>query len=438
MHLLTLHGQSTIIRCSYLCWRASHADLRLTCLPACLGCCCNNVLQEPMLAARIMIEDCMLLLSDVEDIDRMFAAAAVAAGGAAGGMAPPGGPVLIAPAQAQMLLHRRAALLGGIAASFRLPNAPTLPSAADSEAAAAATGGDGVFIRLMGLPKGRALVNKTLRLMFSAPPSAAGKGSKGAAAAGGSGAAAAAEGAAADDGGKSVGLDVIWALLRNAGLTFGPAVAAAAGSEAERRMTNATVALSAAASEMIKRLTTPEEAVACLAACIAGLEACAAAATAAGASQLLPLFPAGRLPADGSPDWLGSVLASLLLRSSELGLGSFAASGNMRTLGEGYDKDARELAEQEARESGDGADTAAATKWGQLLGRFAELIMLHLWALLQAVKGGGMAAAGGGVAVDVRPYLQKLSCVPLMRVLMAHCDAPQQEQLKSYLSELSH
>ncbi|KAF6262693.1 hypothetical protein COO60DRAFT_1699132 [Scenedesmus sp. NREL 46B-D3] len=386
--------------------------------------------QEPMLAARIMIEDCMLLLSDVEDIDRMFAAAAAAAGGAAGGMAPQGGPVLIAPAQAQMLLHRRAALLGGIAASFRLPNAPTLPSAKDGAAAATAAGGDGVFIRLMGLPKGRALVNKTLRLMFSAPPSAAGKGGKGAAAD--------AAAACAGGGSKSVGLDVIWALLRNAELTFGPAVAAAAGSEAGRRMTNATVALSAAASEMVKRLSAAEEAVACLAACIAGLEACAAATTAAGASQLLPLFPAGRLPADGSPDWLGGVLASLLLRSSELGLGSFAAAGNMRTLGEGYDKGARELAEQEARESGGGAGTAAATEWSRLLGRFAELVMLHLWALLQAVKGGGMAAAAGGAAVDVRAYVQQLSCVPLMRVLIAHCDAPQQEQLKSYLSELSH
>jgi hypothetical protein len=402
--------------------------------PADLSVCLRlYVLQEPMLAARIMIEDCMLLLSDVEDIDRMFAAAAA---GAAGGMAPPGGPVLIAPAQAQMLLHRRAALLGGIAASFRLPNTPTLTSAADS--AAAAAGGDGVFIRLMGLPKGRALVSKTLRLMFSAPPSAAA--SKAGKSSGGNDGTEGAAAVAEDGSSKSVGLDVIWALLRNAELTFGPALAAAAaaGSEAERRMTNATVALSAAASEMIKRLSTPEEAVACLAACNAGLEASAAAATAAGASQLLPLFPAGRVPADGSPDWLDSVLASLLLRSSELGLGSFAAAGNVRTLGEGYDKEARELAEQEARESSNAADSAAASEWSKLLGRFAELVMLHLWALLQSVKGGGMAAAAGGAAVDVRAYVQKLSCVPLMRVLMAHCDAAQQDQLKSYLSELSH
>lgn len=32
--------------------------------------------QEPLLAARIMIEDCMALLLDVEDIDRIFVAAA--------------------------------------------------------------------------------------------------------------------------------------------------------------------------------------------------------------------------------------------------------------------------------------------------------------------------------------------------------------------------
>lgn len=31
--------------------------------------------QEPLLAARIMIEDCMALLLDVEDIDRIFVAA---------------------------------------------------------------------------------------------------------------------------------------------------------------------------------------------------------------------------------------------------------------------------------------------------------------------------------------------------------------------------
>lgn len=387
-----------------------------------------------MLAARIMIEDCMLLLSDVEDIDRMFAAAAAAA--TAGMPAPPGTPGPISAADAHKLLHRRSALLGGIAASFRLPDSPVLPAEAT-----AATGGDGVFIRLMGLPKGRSLVSKTLRLMFSPPPTA-GKGSKGGAAptaAGSMNGVSSEDGSRGGGGGstKSIGLDVIWALLRNTELTFGPAVAASPGSEADRRMTGATVALSAAAAEMMKRLSRAEEAVACLAACNAGLEAAAAAATAAGVSQLLPLFPAGRVPSDASPDWLGSVLASLLLRASELGLGSFAAAGNVRTLGEGYDKEARELAEREAEEAAGGASAAAAAEWRALLARFAELIMLHLWGLVQALKGGGVVALPGGGNVDVRAFVQKLASVPLMRVLMAHCDAGQQEELRSYLSEVS-
>eukprot|EP00775_Hariotina_reticulata_P007112 gene7112-7326_t len=306
--------------------------------------------QEPMLAARIMIEDCMLLLSDVEDIDRMFAAAAAVA---VTGMAPPPGtPGHISTTMSRQLLHRRAALLGGIAASFRLPDTPTVSStgeqAADARDGGAALG-DGVFVRIMGLPKGRALVSKTLRLMFTAAPTvaAASKGSLAVEAVNG-------DAAAAADGSSSpnLGLDLIWALLRNADLAFGPAVAVKPGGEAERRMTDATIALSAAAAEKIKRLTQPAEAVACLAACLAGL------AAAGDANQLLPLFPAGRVPPDASPDWLHSILSSLLLRASELGLGSFAAAGNSVSLREG--------------------------------------------------------------------------------VLMAHCTAEQQDQLKSYLSELSH
>lgn len=372
-----------------------------------------------MLAARIMIEDCMLLLSDVEDIDRMFAAAAAAAN-------PPAVPSISA-SNAQALLHRRSALLDGIAASFRLPDTPILTADAAAAAMAAGAGGDGVFVRLMRLPKGRALVSKTLRLMFSAPPSVAAK------------AGPVPDAAAALENSKSrsaaTGLDVIWALLRKTEMAFGPAVAAAAGSEADRRMTDATVSLSAAAGEMVKRLTKPEEAAACLAAAAAGLEA----AVQQTGQQLLPLFPAGRVAADASPEWLGSILASLLLRASELGLGSFAAAGNVKSLGEGYKKgDAEKAAEEELLQEAiatSGAAAAVAGHWQGLLGRFAELIMLHLWALVQAVQGGGSVAAGG-VSVDIKPYAQKMVCVPLIRVLMAHCDEQQQEQLRSYLSAL--
>lgn len=366
-----------------------------------------------MLAARIMIDDCMLLLSDVEDIDRLFAACTASAN------SPPGAPtVTISPNHAQTLLHRRTALLDGIAASFRLPDSPVLT--ADVPTAA---GGDGVFLRLMGLPKGRALVAKTLRLMFTAPPAAK-------------------TGNAGEDLESSrsrsaaTGLDVIWALLRNTDLAFGPAVGPAAGSEADRRMTDATIGLAAAASEMVKRITRPEEAAACLAAAVIGLEA----AVQSSGQQLLPLYPTDRVPADASPDWLGSVLASLLLRASELGLGSFASAGTVKTLGEGYNKGgAEQAAEQELlleAQSTSGAASAVAGQWQGLLSQFTELVLRHLWALAQAVQAGGLVISAGGASVDLRPYVLKVACVPLVRVLMAHCDEQQQEQLRACLSQL--
>ena len=73
--------------------------------------------QEPQLAARIMIEDCMCLLLDVDDIDRLH--------GTYQGMRDNEGP----------LRQRRALLMEGFAASLRLSdsavcslqNAGTMP-----------------------------------------------------------------------------------------------------------------------------------------------------------------------------------------------------------------------------------------------------------------------------------------------------------------------
>lgn len=64
--------------------------------------------QEPLLAARIMIEDCMCLLLDVDDIDRMFM---VASGYRDDEM---------------QLRQRRALLMEGFAASLRLPDTSML------------------------------------------------------------------------------------------------------------------------------------------------------------------------------------------------------------------------------------------------------------------------------------------------------------------------
>lgn len=395
--------------------------------------------QEPMLAARIMVEDCMLLLCDVEDIDRMFAASAAAAAAHSAGMQlSPHTPGPISPALAQSLLQRRAALLGGIAASFRLPDAPTLPAAAGGEPAGGVVSGDGVFVRILALPKGRSLITKTLKLMFALPPTSGG--SKGGVPANGS------SGGASS--GAGMGLDVIWALLRNAQLAFGPPLVGSVH-EAERRLTDATIALSAITAEMVKRLQKPEDAVACLAAAMAGLSATAgghesSAAAANGTTsscQLLPLFPAGRVPATASPEWLGSILGSLLLRASELGLGSFAAAAAaapVRTLGDGAPEEA-EMLEQEAQANG--VSPAAAAQWQALVEQLVQLVQLHLWQLVQAARGAvaevaAAAGAGPGSAEVLKGCIPKAACVPLMRVLMAHCSEEQQEQPRAYLSEV--
>jgi DNA topoisomerase 2-associated protein PAT1 len=398
---------------------------------------------EPMLAARIMVEDCMLLLCDVEDIDRMFTATTAAAAAHASGMElGPHVPGPLSPNLAQALLQRRAALLGGIAASFRLPDAPTVAAATAAQGdAAGAAAGDGVFVRILALPKGRSLITKTLKLMFTPPPAPKGTGNAAAAAA------AAANGSSGSS--SAMGLDVIWALLRNAQQAFGPPLVGSV-SEAEKRLTDATIALAAIASEMVKRLKKPEEAVACLAAAVAGLSVPAgaaagphgtpaAASAASSACQLMPLYPAGRVPATASPEWLGSILGSLLLRASELGLGSFAAALNaapVRGLGDGGPDEAEVV---QAQAESNGVPAAVSSEWQRLLGEFVQLVELHLWQLVQAVQGAAAevaaaAGAGPGSSEVLLASVPKMAAVPLMRVLMAHCSDEQQERIKGYLS----
>eukprot|EP00252_Welwitschia_mirabilis_P001397 TRINITY_DN11265_c0_g1_i2.p1 TRINITY_DN11265_c0_g1~~TRINITY_DN11265_c0_g1_i2.p1 ORF type:complete len:766 (-),score=179.15 TRINITY_DN11265_c0_g1_i2:672-2969(-) len=87
--------------------------------------------QEPMLAARIAIEDGLCLLLDVDDIDRYIQASQQPDGGV-------------------QLKRRRHVLLEGLAASLHLSDHPT---------------DDLVFIRLVSLPKGRKLLSKYLQLL---------------------------------------------------------------------------------------------------------------------------------------------------------------------------------------------------------------------------------------------------------------------------------
>eukprot|EP01018_Ginkgo_biloba_P030264 Gb_36345 [translate_table: standard] len=100
--------------------------------------------QEPMLAARIVIEDGLCLLLDVDDIDRLLQVSQPQDGEAS-------------------LKRRRQILLEGLAASLQLVD----PLGADKggHSVGLAAKDDLVFLRLVSLPKGKKLLSKYLQLL---------------------------------------------------------------------------------------------------------------------------------------------------------------------------------------------------------------------------------------------------------------------------------
>uniref|UniRef100_A0A1D1YKY2 Protein PAT1 1 n=1 Tax=Anthurium amnicola TaxID=1678845 RepID=A0A1D1YKY2_9ARAE len=101
--------------------------------------------QEPMLAARIAIEDGLCLLLDVDDIDRLLQFSQPQDGGS-------------------QLRRRRHVLLEGLAASLQLVD-PLGPAKA-GHAVGLGPNDDLVFLRLVSLPKGRKLLSRYLHLLY--------------------------------------------------------------------------------------------------------------------------------------------------------------------------------------------------------------------------------------------------------------------------------
>ncbi|KAL6201900.1 hypothetical protein ACLB2K_025612 [Fragaria x ananassa] len=99
--------------------------------------------QEPMLAARVTIEDGLCLLLDVDDIDRFLQFNQLQDGGT-------------------QLRCRRQSLLEGLAASLQLVD----PLGKNDHTDGPALKDDFVFLRLVSLPKGRKLLAKYLQLLF--------------------------------------------------------------------------------------------------------------------------------------------------------------------------------------------------------------------------------------------------------------------------------
>ncbi|KAJ7552615.1 hypothetical protein O6H91_06G111800 [Diphasiastrum complanatum] len=106
--------------------------------------------QEPMLAARIAIEDGLCLLLDVDDIDRLLSLPQASDSGT-------------------QLQRRRQILLEGLAASLHLADPLASNVISNGEAGSGCFGlagkDDLIFLRLVSLPKGRKLVARYLRLI---------------------------------------------------------------------------------------------------------------------------------------------------------------------------------------------------------------------------------------------------------------------------------
>ncbi|KAJ7960190.1 protein PAT1-like 1-like [Quillaja saponaria] len=99
--------------------------------------------QEPMLAARITIEDGLCLLLDIDDIDRLLQFNQPHDGGV-------------------QLRRRRQMLLEGMAASLQLVD----PLGKNGHTVGLAPNDDLVFLRLVSLPKGRKLLSRFLQLLL--------------------------------------------------------------------------------------------------------------------------------------------------------------------------------------------------------------------------------------------------------------------------------
>jgi hypothetical protein len=275
------------------------------------------------------------------------------------------------------------------------------------DAAGPGTAGDAIFLRIVELPKGRALLAKLFRALL--PPAA-------------NAARLPAEGRREQQALPPACEAVLLAVLRNAGRLFGPALALPGQQgQPDSRMTEVTARMAAAAGELARRLLDPaalQRALAALAGALAGV---AGAAGATAHERLLPLFPGNRLPSDANPEWLGSVAAAVLLRGSELGLAPAGGGGGGRG-GAGADMGlGLEGADAE------GAGAAVAREWQQQAAAVAGGVLQHLQLLAQL-----RAADPGSKAV-----VAALSCVPLVRVLVQHCGADQGDQLKGVLHELA-
>ncbi|EIE24972.1 hypothetical protein COCSUDRAFT_83665 [Coccomyxa subellipsoidea C-169] len=331
---------------------------------------------EPLLAARIVVEDCLSLLLDVDDIDRMWAASGAQRDNKAA------------------LCQRRSLLLQAVTRNLRIPDTPKLPA----EGAV-----DGVFLRLMALPKGRGMLTRALRLLY-APLSLSET----------------VPGAPVAD---PSSLQIAWALLRNVRTLFGRtsnvgqkgaprpgAVNEEIAAQAADRDIEVTSNMAVSAAELLKRLDSGTAVNGCMAALVAGDLLVAPGAGASRADCLLPLYVPGERSLERHA-WLADLLIAILQRAQELGLAEYAS---------------------ERRAVPDNAAVVDGKAWRSHFGVFFKLVLEHVSTLVEVFT---MATASG--ATEAAEYARAIVPVNLVRNLLPHATDFQREQLRAKLGMIS-
>lgn len=326
--------------------------------------------QEPMLAARIMMEDCMNLLLDVDDINRLLLA-----------------PEAFQHVDAGQLHHSKAVMIDAIIASFRLPAVPVL-TAGGAGAGGGGNVGDGVFLRIMALPKGRGVMTHCLHSIFHAgtwDPARYGLDPK-----------------------LSSPLQIMWAVMRN-GLTIFEASALNSEKATDSRMVAATSKLADALGRAIEaNVPRVDDLNTVLLAFLAAVQA-AWASTGAGvivdasgqALRMLPLATpatAASSPSDGGGAggcWLGTVLEALLVRGSQ-------AAGSAPAFAE----------------------------WRQLTQRLVAVVLAHLRSV-KVIRAGAMEGGDKEMATTAT----RAMCPPLLLAMLPYAaDAADRATLQAYLA----
>ena len=331
--------------------------------------------QEPMLAARIMIEDCMALILDVQDIDRIFTAAAASRE-----------PLENAAA----LRQRRTLLMDGLTASLRLPEEPVIDTTASKGEHAAS---DGVFLRLLALPKGKNLAARVLLQLYPTAEAAASQ-----------------EGDAA----AHPNLRILWALLRNVRAVFGEDHAVASSgnkSGATAAVDNQTASskVASAAAGVVKGLHSRAAVCEALAALIHGDLDAIMNGSSDPEAVLLPLFAPGiESAAQHHFPWLVDILTALLQRAAEFELSTASPAGGE----ESTNKDEAEV-------------------WKKDFNLLYDAVLRHIEALAEAV-----AAAAAEGDVEGAAEVKRLIPVELGRSLLQHCSEEQAGRVKTALTSI--